>query len=299
MTRGASLSVAAIDQIDPDEPHAKDSAGGVLTLIALAALATWTTIGFLDFEKAPLPKDSELKWTVADGPVTVPVNSAPLFPMRVACLAQSGCVVALRYSGVSTSSANCAAATTSAGSTLLPGGAVQLAQNEAVDALACYTDNPEDGFFTFHSGASPFGIGVTSTPNDWSRDVPMRAGRNMLSLVNTTNRVSGQSSAEWFPTFLSVDQIASAVGAVTAAHPSAAAKQHATQLVVAAQWTSIVIYPKNWLGFLSSVGGTWTCLLTVAALILAAFRSGFEEGARKKNGTQMELTSAKNAGASV
>ena len=59
--------------------------------------------GAAGFFKKPLPRSATVLWTSVDGPIGGPSNG-PLFPMTIDCQAAAGCVVALQYTGLSTSS---------------------------------------------------------------------------------------------------------------------------------------------------------------------------------------------------
>lgn len=272
-----AMVLEQLDQIGDGDPAPKTVQGFLLTFAAMALLIAYTVIESLKFRDAPFPKSAELKWTVVDGPIGG-VGNGPLFPMNIVCQAASGCLLALSYSGQRGSSANCRAATAAAGAPLQHGQIVSLLNGEAVTTFACYTDNPEDGLFAYHNGTSPFGVGVTSigfvAGDPVALDVPIRAGRTLFNLVNTTNHTTvgfGYVRYEWYPSLLGVTLVDTSV-----AELHNVTSQYATQLFIDAQWTSVEVDQKDLLQFISTVGGTWTLLLTVGALTLYFYQKSVE-----------------------
>lgn len=301
--------------VDARATRPKSYSGAVATLVALSALMVYSVVAFTNFAKEPLPIQITAKWTIADGPV----KPGPLYPMKVECLATGGCELGMFYSGRTTFSANCVSASAAfvsatrssrrsacatlsscAPQTVPVGERFRVESGDVLVFHICFSDDPADGLFAWYNGTSPFGIAIESVaaigggPPSAVR-VPVHVGRTLLKLVNTTDETFkpstlGHARAEWYPTLLSPQPLQAPTGAL-----------QSSQAFMDAGWTEVFIFNRDWVGFVSTIGGAWTLMMAGAAIGHGMFWKGAQRLASKgaKVARDVQRRSVASIGATV
>lgn len=139
-------------------PERTSYLGALLTVVAVGLWLTYIVALTLAWAKNPPRSTSDIRWSSNHGPSEGSAGP-PSFPIELVCSAAEGCGIALHYSGQTPLSAKCAASVANQG-------CVTAAYGERLRTALCYSDQPEDGIYAFHTASANASLGLLGVSED-------------------------------------------------------------------------------------------------------------------------------------
>jgi len=261
-----------LDVIDVfQRPHTKKETvsclGGACSFLAVALWLIYTIASALAFAQLPLVVESHVEW-----------YSGHAFPLKIHCLAPSGCLVSNYFSKAS---GTCLAIVNQTGSLC-----TLINFNEETSFMACWSSVPSEGLTVFYADANntlnSFGFSINSemlspTGGVMGMLTSIHQGTVLLSYVQTQNGTVNQNSPaalrhEWFPTLLSASVLDPEISSCSSVNSTFATAPIYTRLVPLPSYTLIKVYSQQqWLTFFGQIGGIWRLIVTVLSIFVLGY----------------------------